>query len=210
MALEGLQMRVSDKLDIYNFGILVLKVATGLQAFHTCVSCGILVVAEVDRHYASTISQSQCGYLGGARLAFEATTGQDVVSWNGIISAYANNGHFDETFDLFWRMKHEGLDPDEVTIVSVLCACSHAGLFESAPNLEHFMCVIDLLGRTGRLDEVQEVIDSMSIEPGSIAYMTLLGACKTHGNNRLGNMAGPSAIARASGASTYVFCLIFV
>ncbi|XP_024545182.1 pentatricopeptide repeat-containing protein At4g02750-like [Selaginella moellendorffii] len=160
----------------------------------------------------------RCGYLQGAKVAFEAMTRQDVVSWNGIISVYANNGHFEETFDLFWRMKLEGLDPDEVTFVSVLSACSHAGLFESgkysfqslvldhhiAPNLEHFMCVIDLLGRTGRLDEAQEVIDSMPIEPGSIAYMTLLGACKTHGNNRLGNMAAPSAITRASGASTYV------
>ncbi|EFJ36354.1 hypothetical protein SELMODRAFT_72285, partial [Selaginella moellendorffii] len=112
----------------------------------------------------------------------------DVVSWNGIISAYANNGHFEEIFDLFWRMKLKGFDPDEVTSslrVAMPGSLRSVSSFQSlvldhhiAPTLEQFICVIDLVGRTGRLDEAQDVIDSMPIEPGSIAYVMLLGACK--------------------------------
>jgi pentatricopeptide repeat protein len=103
---------------------------------------------------------------------------------------------------MFRAMEQDGVAPNEVTFLAVLNACSHGGLvFEGkkhlesmvrqygmSPGTEHYGCIIDLLGRAGRLDEAYELIKSLSSHGDAMAWRTLLAACRVHGNVELGRM----------------------
>ncbi|KAF6147218.1 hypothetical protein GIB67_039348 [Kingdonia uniflora] len=137
---------------------------------------------------------SKCGNLVKASDVFEKMVLRDVVSWNSMLQGFAMHGHGEKALDLFSRMNREGVLPDGVTFVGVLCACSHLGLVDRGrqyfsmmerdygiiPQVEHYGCIIDLLGRGGHLKEAFELIKIMPIEPNAIIWGTLLGACKVH------------------------------
>lgn len=137
---------------------------------------------------------AKCGNLEDAWSMFEKMTIRNVVSWNAMISAYAQHGHGKVAVQLFRRMELEGVAPNKITFFGVLSACSFAGLmnegrniFDSmsrdhgiAPEAVHFNCVIDLLGRAGRVDEGEKLIRSMQCQPTAATWMTLLGACRVH------------------------------
>eukprot|EP01018_Ginkgo_biloba_P013352 Gb_31457 [translate_table: standard] len=116
---------------------------------------------------------------------------------------YAQHGHGNEALDLFGEMQQEGMKPDHITFVGVLSACSHVGLVDEGcryfdslsqdygitPTMEHYSCMVDLLGRAGRLDEVEDFINKMPVEPDALVWQTLLAACRIHGNIELGKHA---------------------
>ncbi|XP_068646427.1 pentatricopeptide repeat-containing protein At2g21090 [Aristolochia californica] len=146
---------------------------------------------------------SKCGDLGSSKLVFHVTTRkQDIVLWNTMISALSHHGLGEEAIQLFEEMLRVGLKPNEITFVVVLTACSHSGLvdegiqiFESIkthgfiPNLEHYSCLIDLLGRAGQFNEVMDWLHRMPQEPDWQVWNALLGACKIQGNIELGKKA---------------------
>lgn len=66
---------------------------------------------------------SKCGSLGTARRVFENMPHRNVVSWNVLISGYANTDEADEALKLYTRMQQENVAPDERTFVAVLKAC---------------------------------------------------------------------------------------
>ncbi|XP_047339333.1 pentatricopeptide repeat-containing protein At1g31430-like [Impatiens glandulifera] len=132
---------------------------------------------------------------------------KDTASWTSIICGLALNGQTDKALVLFSEMKRDGFRPDDITFIGVLTACSHGGLvneglihFESMkrnyqiePKLEHYGCVIDLLGRSGRLDEAEEMIERAPNEDIEIViplYGALLSACRTYGNVKMGERMG--------------------
>lgn len=137
---------------------------------------------------------AKCGRLEDARGLFEAMPERNVVSWSAMIAAYALHGLSEEVLHLSRRMQLDGVIPNKVTLVSILCACSHAGLVEEgrywfnsmaqdygiSPIEEHYNCMIDLLGRAGRLDQVDELLQGMPFKHSAMPWMTLLGACKMH------------------------------
>ncbi|KAL4183506.1 hypothetical protein AMTRI_Chr11g155480 [Amborella trichopoda] len=143
---------------------------------------------------------AKCGSLDCARKFFNGMFDRDVVSWNAMIVANGINGHGDDAIDLLTQMEHVDLRPNESTLVCVLCACSHAGLvdhglqifnrlirqFSMVPNSQHYACVIDLLGRAGRLDEAYSFIKNMPMAPDAGILGALLGACRLHRNIGLG------------------------
>ncbi|KAL0453204.1 UNVERIFIED_CONTAM: Pentatricopeptide repeat-containing protein [Sesamum latifolium] len=118
-------------------------------------------------------------------------------------NGYGMHGFGKESLDLFSRMCESGLKPDEVSFVGVLAACSHAGLVRQGrellaemqplygvtPAIEHYACVIDMLGRAGKLEEAFELISNMSIEPNQVVWRALLAACRLHGNADLAEVA---------------------
>ncbi|KAK9292517.1 hypothetical protein L1049_020490 [Liquidambar formosana] len=142
----------------------------------------------------------KCGFIHDAHRAFGEITEPDVVSWNGLIFGLASNGYISFALSAFEDMRLAGLTPDSVTFLLVLFACSHGGLvdlgleyFQSMrethdirPQLDHYVCLVDLLGRAGRLEEAMVVIETMPFKPDALIYKTLLGACKLHGNIPLG------------------------
>ncbi|XP_073116170.1 pentatricopeptide repeat-containing protein At3g49740-like [Elaeis guineensis] len=145
----------------------------------------------------------KCGELDYGSKVFDGMLQRDIVSWNVIISAYAQNGDGHEAIHYFKMMQKSGIIPDNATFTSVLSACSHAGLVEEGrviftsmvqdygiePGVDHYSCIIDLLGRAGYLEEAERLINSMPCRVDSHIWWALLSACSTHGNARLGRIA---------------------
>ncbi|XP_057472782.1 pentatricopeptide repeat-containing protein At1g08070, chloroplastic-like [Actinidia eriantha] len=146
---------------------------------------------------------SKCGDLVSAAYVFDKILDRDVVAWNAIIMGFSTNGQSQNALEFFHRMKNESVRPNDVTILGVLCACVHAGLVDYGrkcfnsmskelglePKLEHYGCLVDLLGRAGLLNEAYEVIQAMPIVPHTGVWGALLGACKIHGNVELAELA---------------------
>ncbi|KAL5982055.1 Pentatricopeptide repeat-containing protein [Asimina triloba] len=153
---------------------------------------------------------SKCGSIVGAKQVFnQACQSGDTVSWTSMIIALAHHGFGLESIELFERMLRLGVMPDHITYVGVLSACTHAGLVEQGrryftlmqdvhkiePTPSHYACMIDLFGRAGLLQEAQEFIEYMPIEPDIIAWGSLLAACKVHKNAKLAKIAAERLLA---------------
>ncbi|KAL4633669.1 hypothetical protein ACB092_04G139100 [Castanea dentata] len=143
---------------------------------------------------------SRCGCLDKAYEVFKGMQNKNVVSWSAMISGLAMNGHGREAIEAFWEMQKMGVPPDDQTFTGVLSACSHCGLvdegmmffdcmskeFGIVPNIHHYGCMVDLLGRAGLLEQAYRLIMSMGVKPDSTMWRTLLGACRIHGHVTLG------------------------
>jgi len=142
---------------------------------------------------------AKCGSLKDAWRVFNKMPSQDVVTWTTILGGCAMHGHGKEALKHFERMCKEGVQPDDITFVCLLSACSHAGLVDEGmpcyasmitdhmitPKLEHYTCMVDLLGRAGRLQEAENMIRAIPWKPHAPS-MALLGACRVHGNVQMG------------------------
>jgi len=143
---------------------------------------------------------AKCGCLEEARGVFDTMWIRDVVSWTSMISVYGVSGRGRDALALFSRMIDEGFIPDSIAFVALLSACSHSGLLEDgrywykqmieqyniAPRIEHCCCMVDLLGRAGRVDEAFSFIMEMPIEPNERIWGALLGACCVHSSMNIG------------------------
>lgn len=162
---------------------------------------------------------SKCGSLEEAKKVFDEMPEKDVVSYNSMIAGLAMHGRSREAAKLFKQMIEQGLSPNHITFVGVLNACSHGGLvelgyeiFESMtkvfsvePRIEHYGCMVDLLGRVGCLDEAYEFISRMRIQPDHVIWGTLLSACKMHRNLDLAEKVAEILIeSDAADSGTYV------
>jgi pentatricopeptide repeat protein len=142
---------------------------------------------------------AKCGRVGAARSLFDSARERHVITWNAMIHGYGSHGLGRAAVELFEEMESAGGSPNETTLLSVLSACSHAGLVDEGrryfatmkedyglePAMEHYCVMVDLLGRAGKLDEAWSFIQSMSIEPGISVYGAMLGACKSHKSLKL-------------------------
>ncbi|XP_023521817.1 pentatricopeptide repeat-containing protein At1g08070, chloroplastic-like isoform X1 [Cucurbita pepo subsp. pepo] len=143
---------------------------------------------------------AKCGRIDEAFRVFESMKRRDVYSYTAMIVGLALHGEANWAFQVFSRMLREGVEPNEVTFLGLLMACSHSGLvsdgkkyffdmlntYKLRPQAEHYGCMIDLLGRAGLVKEAEEIIHSMEIRPDAFAWGALLGACRIHGNVNLG------------------------
>ncbi|XP_077225291.1 pentatricopeptide repeat-containing protein At5g16860-like [Tasmannia lanceolata] len=146
---------------------------------------------------------SKCGDIDAAQNVFDSMSQRNEVSWRSLITGYGMHGRGDKALRRFNEMQEAGLVPDGVTFLVVLYACSHSGMadhglnyfrsmgrdFGVAAGVEHYACLVDLLGRAGRLDEAQELIEGMPMEPSAVVWVALLSACRTHANVELGEYA---------------------
>ncbi|KAL1833815.1 hypothetical protein DCAR_0103940 [Daucus carota subsp. sativus] len=147
---------------------------------------------------------SKCGKIRTGERVFDVSGDKnDIILWNTIISALAQHGLGEEAIQMFRYMVRRGLQPDRITLVVILNACSHSGLvqeglciFESITSYygvsldqEHYACLIDLLGRAGKFDEVLKQLKRIPFEPDSRVWNALLGVSRIHGNIEMGRMA---------------------
>ncbi|KAI3429070.1 DYW_deaminase domain-containing protein [Psidium guajava] len=146
---------------------------------------------------------ARCGRLDRAQQVFDKMDERDVVSWNSLISSYGVHGFGEKAIQVFNEMIISGISPSPISFISVLGACSHAGLVEDGkmvfdsmvrehrifPSVEHYACMVDLLGRANRLDEAAKIIEEMRIEPGPKVWGSLLGSCRIHCNVELAERA---------------------
>uniref|UniRef100_A0ACD5WZE4 Uncharacterized protein n=1 Tax=Avena sativa TaxID=4498 RepID=A0ACD5WZE4_AVESA len=146
---------------------------------------------------------SKCGRVEMARKAFERIKKKNVLSWSAMITGYGMHGHGQQALDVFNEMKRSGQNPNYITFISVLAACSHAGLLDKGrywyktmkkefgiePGVEHLGCMVDLLGRAGCLDEAYGLIKEMKIKPDAAIWGALLSACRIHKNVELAEIS---------------------
>lgn len=145
----------------------------------------------------------KCGVLEDAWKLFLEMPRKDVVTWNAIISGYATHGLSQRALALFDMMRSEKIRPDWITFVAVLSACNHVGLVDLGMQYfnsmqkdygvqakpEHYTCMVDLLGRAGKLKEATDLIKKMPFKPHAAIFGSLLGASRIHKNIELAEYA---------------------
>ncbi|XP_010258202.1 PREDICTED: pentatricopeptide repeat-containing protein At3g29230 [Nelumbo nucifera] len=205
---KGLAKKAFNLYDQMEMSGLKLDDGTFISILAACAESGLLglgkrVHISIERsrlRYSIKVCNAlvdmyaKCGSLSNALSVFNGMLERDVVSWNAIIQGLARHGHGESALELFSRMKQEGVKPDGFTFIGVLCACTHAGLVKEGkhyfsimeigygivPQVEHYGCMIDLLGRGGHLKEAFELVKNMPMEPNAVIWGTLLGACRMH------------------------------
>ncbi|XP_020579029.1 pentatricopeptide repeat-containing protein At4g39530-like [Phalaenopsis equestris] len=157
---------------------------------------------EFDTCIASTLIDmyAKSGSIEDASKVFENLSTKDRIAWTALIDGYAQHGMGINALESFSKMIEDGIYPNVVTFVSLLNACSHSGLIKDGislfelmksiygiePVIHHYTCMVDLLGRAGRLEEALEFIKAMPIEPTHLIWRSFLGACRNHNNIELG------------------------
>ncbi|KAJ4873375.1 Pentatricopeptide repeat-containing protein [Raphanus sativus] len=190
---------------------------TLLAALSACADLGSLELGEricsyvdhrgmkrgVSLNNAVIDMYAKSGNVTKALEEFERVSERNVVTWTTMITGLATHGLGGEALTMFNRMVKAGVQPNSVTFVAVLSACSHVGLVDLGkrlftsmrweygiePNIEHFGCLIDLLGRAGRLKEAEEVSKSMPLEANAAIWGSLLAASNVHHDLELGERA---------------------
>ncbi|CAN1218619.1 Putative pentatricopeptide repeat-containing protein At3g15130 [Linum perenne] len=174
----------------------------GMQLHDICVKTAY----DLQTVVGNTILDmySKCGRIAEAASVFATMPGKNLISWNAMITGYGKHGLGKEAVHLFNRMVSQNIKPDEVTYLAILLACSHSGLVEEGeqylsklcsdesvkPRVEHYACMVDLLGRAGRLKEAKNLICTMPVEPNAGIWQTLLSACRVHGDIDMGREVG--------------------
>ncbi|XP_030547934.1 pentatricopeptide repeat-containing protein At5g15340, mitochondrial [Rhodamnia argentea] len=142
---------------------------------------------------------AKCGRINTALKVFEYLPSRNAVTWNAIISGLAMHGLGKVAVAMFPQMLKEA-KPDDLTFTSLLNACSHSGLLDEGrrffhdlqviygirPKVEHYACMVDLLGRAGEIEEAEMVIKTMLVPPNEVVLGSLLGSCHVHGKLQLG------------------------
>ncbi|KAL0455062.1 UNVERIFIED_CONTAM: Pentatricopeptide repeat-containing protein [Sesamum latifolium] len=146
---------------------------------------------------------SKCGELEESLKVFDWMTQKNQVSWNSIIATFARHGDGLKALQFYEEMRLQGVEPTDITFLSLLHACSHAGLlqkgmefFESMekaygmhPRMEHYASIVDMLGRAGLLKEAKNFIEELPLKPDVLVWQALLGACSIYGDIDMGKYA---------------------
>lgn len=201
MLLEGV------KPDSFTISAMVSSCAKLASLCHGQVVHGKAICVGVDNDLlvssALVDMYSKCGITKDAWVVFSMMQSRNVVSWNAMIGGYAKNGQDLEVLALYEKMLRENFKPDSITFVAVLSACNHIGLIEEGriyfdsiskhhaliPSLDHYACMINLLGRSGCIREAVDLIKTMPHEPNSLIWSTLLSVCARKGDIEHGEMA---------------------
>nr|XP_011470412.1 PREDICTED: pentatricopeptide repeat-containing protein At2g22410, mitochondrial-like [Fragaria vesca subsp. vesca] len=150
----------------------------------------------------------KCGVAEKALAVFQGMDKKDSISWTSVISGLAVNGFADSAHEFFSQMLKEGIRPTHSSFVGILLACAHAGLVDKGleyfksmekvhglkPEMKHYGCVVDLLSRSGKLQEAYEFMQNMPMVPDIIVWRILLGACQVHGNLALAEIVSNKLI----------------
>ncbi|KAH1075300.1 hypothetical protein J1N35_027628 [Gossypium stocksii] len=187
---------------------------TMLSVISACANLGVLDKAKWMHVYADKNGfggslrinnalidmYAKCGSLERAKNVFEKMTSRNVISWTSMINAFAIHGDANNALRYFQKMKEACVEPNGVTFVGVLYACSHAGLVEEGrkifasminehnitPKHEHYGCMVDLFGRANLLREAVEIVETMPFAPNVVIWGSLMSACQIHGETELG------------------------
>ena len=140
------------------------------------------------------------GNICESQKVFNETPERTQFAWTAMISAYARHGDYESVIKFFKEMEMKGVRPDSITFLSVLTTCGRKGmvdvgrqLFDSMvkeyqiePSPEHYSCMVDMLGRAGRLEEAEDLVGQIPGQPVMSVLQSLLGACRIHGNVEMG------------------------
>ncbi|KAJ1697606.1 hypothetical protein LUZ63_006118 [Rhynchospora breviuscula] len=165
---------------------------------------------------------SKCGRIDLAREIFDKMPIRGVISWTAMVNAYGNHGQPNEVLNMFCLMINAGIKPNSFTFLAVLVACGHSGLIDEGlnhfnsmrkyysipPTLEHCACVVDMLGRAGKVLEAYDFIKKMEMNPDRGVWGALLGACRMHGRLDLAEFVARDLLKSGYHDVTYYILLI--
>ncbi|KAJ6790494.1 pentatricopeptide repeat-containing protein [Iris pallida] len=146
---------------------------------------------------------SRCGRMEEAYRVFSCTDGKNIALWNAVIAGFSRHARLLEATMLFEKMQQFGELPNEVTYVSLLSACGHAGSVEKGrgyfdlmlrdgnvrANVLHYSCMVDVLGRAGLVSEARDLIETMPYEATPSMWGSLLSSCRIHGDHEVAKVA---------------------
>lgn len=149
----------------------------------------IVVTAIIDMY-------CKCGNVEDAMQVFESSPRKGLSCWNSMMIGLATNGFEEDAFELFSELESSNLRPDSVSFIGVLTASNHSVRVDKArkylkmmketygiePRIEHYGCMVDVLGRAGLIEEAAELIKSMPMRPDTVIWGSLLSACSYHRN----------------------------
>ncbi|CAK9193903.1 unnamed protein product [Sphagnum jensenii] len=194
MQQEGVRPDSVTFVGVLNACASVVALEEGKCVHQQIVECGwdsdVFVANSLIDMYA------KCGSMEDAWSVFNKMPSRDVVTWTTILGGCAMHGHGKEALKHFEQMREEGVQPNDITFICLLSACSHSGLVDEgmhcyasmvtdymiSAKLEHYTCMVDLLGRAGRLQEAKNMVMAVPCKPHVAAWMALLGACRIRGN----------------------------
>ncbi|XP_051119920.1 pentatricopeptide repeat-containing protein At4g21065 [Andrographis paniculata] len=202
MGLEGVEPDGFTLVSLLTACAELGALALGRRAHVFLMKVGL----DKNSHAANAllILYAKCGNIREARKVFDGLgEGRSVVSWTSLVVGLAVNGFGEEALELFREMEMRRVAPTEITFVGVLYACSHCGMVDEGfgyfdrmrkdygivPKIEHYGCMVDLLGRAGLVQQAYRYICDMPIEPNAVIWRTLLGACSLHANSSIGEIA---------------------
>ncbi|KAF8663125.1 hypothetical protein HU200_055725 [Digitaria exilis] len=152
---------------------------------------------------------AKCGCIDQALQLFHGMPEKDVISWSTAIGGLAAHGRAHEAVRLFELMDRDGgVKPNGVTFVGLLSACSHAGLLDEGqcyfdrmkdsygiePGVEHYGCLVDLLGRSGQVQRALDTVRGMPVPADAKIWGSLLSACRSHGNVEIAVVAAEQLV----------------
>ncbi|KAK9691634.1 hypothetical protein RND81_09G208900 [Saponaria officinalis] len=212
----GLYKALAFYRRMYSFGLMGNRI-TALALLSACAGTGTIdLIKEIHGHsIRNDMCNSQlrsclveaygrCGCVENAHIVFRSMDERDVIAWSSLISAYALHGEATEALKIFREMEDAKVKPDGITFLSVLKACSHAGLADEAKkyivkmrefygvevNSDHYSCLVDALSRAGRLYEAYDVLTKMPVKATAKTWGALLGSCRSFGEVELAEVAG--------------------
>ncbi|KAJ6818426.1 KIN14B-interacting protein [Iris pallida] len=218
------QMRVAELPATEVTYSSVLRACASMATIEQASQIHCLIVKTpftVDNMVCNSLidSYAKCGSIKDARKVFDLLDDRDAISWNALISGYAVHGLGVDALDLFKKMRETGIEANDITFVGVLSACGNIGLVEEGqayfhsmtqdygikPSMEHYTCMVRLLGYSGCLDEAMEFIEQIPVEPSFMVWHTLLNACLIHKNVELGKICAERVLKMdPEDVSTYV------
>ncbi|CAA7013898.1 unnamed protein product [Microthlaspi erraticum] len=174
---------------------------SGKEAHSFCLRNNLIRDAYVATALVDMYTKS--GDLRSASEVFRGIENKTVASWNCMIMGYAMFGQGEEGIAVFDRMLEAGVEPDAITFTSVLSVCKSSGLVSEGwryfdlmrsrygvtPSIEHCSCMVDLLGRSGYLDEALDFIQTMPFKPDATTWGAFLSSCKIHRDIELAEVA---------------------
>ncbi|KAJ1286539.1 hypothetical protein BS78_03G360000 [Paspalum vaginatum] len=180
-------------------GATALEMGRSVHA--AALRLGLAAFLSVGNSLVSMYAKN--GALRDARAVFDAMRARCAITWTALIVGYAQNGRGRRSLEVYADMVRAGCRPDYVTFIGLLFACSHAGLVNAgrahfrsmaadygvAPGPDHYACMVDLLGRAGRLEEAMDLLSRSSTELDATVWKALLGACRVHRNAELAERA---------------------
>ncbi|XP_020580722.1 pentatricopeptide repeat-containing protein At1g11290, chloroplastic-like [Phalaenopsis equestris] len=194
--------------DIFTF-MSILRAVSIVSAFREGRQAHALILkcshdSNLSIQNGLVTMYAKCGDINDSKEIFFSMDSPDLISWNSLLSGCAEHGYGEEAIEMFEEMRRIGVKPDGTTYLSVLSACSHVGLVKKGmeffhlmleadsmivAGMEHYACVVDLLGRAGFLNEAYVFVTRMQINPGVSVYRALLSACQVHGNVEMAKYA---------------------
>ncbi|XVE49865.1 hypothetical protein DITRI_Ditri01bG0116700 [Diplodiscus trichospermus] len=189
--------REMDKADLYCFGT-ILRACAGLATVRQGKEVHCQYVRrggwrDVIVESALVDLYAKCGCIDFAYRIFVQMSNRNLITWNSMINGFAQNGRGEQAISIFDEMIKGGIKPDYISFIGVLFACSHTGLVDEGrkyftlmtgeygikPGIEHYNCMVDLLGRAGLLEEAENLIENADFRENSSLWAVLLGACTT-------------------------------